>query len=210
MTNLEIANNIIKKCNKKFVDGTANLKSSIFDEPSSRINILNSFRKKEVATSIKAIEDSRTMIRAGQSVRLEVERAMALTAGRVLDESSDAKVGNCGERSLWCAYKLVEDGIQNVCILQGNASNSINHTFVVIGATDIPEVGRYRIDKEPTWNGNDIVVCEPWFQNGGMFDYSFGVAYTLNKWPEMMPKIVNAAAKENIGPGQDFELLRLM
>lgn len=210
MSNLAIANNIIRKCNNKFVDGTANLKSSFIDEPELRINILKSFRANEVAKSVKEIEDSRALIRSGQSVRLETERAKALTAGRVLDQSSGAKVGNCGERSLWCAYKLVEDGVSNVSILQGNTKGSINHTFVVIGATNIPECGKYMINRTPKWSGDDIVICEPWFQNGGWFDYSFGVAYSLNNWPEMMPKIVSAASSNEIAPGQSFELLRLM
>jgi len=210
VSNLAIANDIIRKCNNKFVDGTANLKSSIFDEPELRINILKSFREKDVARSVKELEDSRALIRSGQSIRLETERTKALTAGRVLDESSEAKVGNCGERSLWCAYKLVEDGVPNVSILQGNVRDSINHTFVVIGATNIPESDKYMINRVPKWSGDDIVICEPWFQNGSWLDYSFGVAYKLNNWPEMMPKIVSAASSKKIALGQSFELLRLM
>jgi hypothetical protein len=178
MPNLEIAEAIINECNVKFCDGTGNLKNHPWDQDGivSRSQQLSAYRQQ---------------LNAAVPVQLTphyTAQQRSLLTGQQLDNMPQAKVGNCGERSYWVYYKLTQRNVPNVVILSGNPATSINHDFVVIGATNV-QSGYFSQSVAPAWAGHDIVICEPWHQAGVLYD--FGVAYPLASWTKWIPKIIS-------------------
>jgi hypothetical protein len=173
MPNLELANQLIDECNVKFCNGSANqLNHPLDDAKSTRQSQMDAYRPRL----------------RGMLSNAPTAQDRAFHTGKALDHMPEVTIGNCGERSYWVYYKLRERNVPNVSVLSGLAGNSINHDFVVIGATNVA-TGVYSQDTAPVWLGNDIVICDPWFQAGWVL-YSCGIAYPVDAWPTWMPKIV--------------------
>lgn len=178
MPNLDLANQMIDACNVKFCNGSGNQMNHPWDmSKSTRQSQMDAYRPK-----------LRGMISQSPNVQ-----DRAYHTGKALAHMPEVTVGNCGERSYWVYYKLRELNVPNVTVLSGLAVNSINHDFVVIGATNVA-TGVYSQDTAPVWLGADIVICDPWFQSGTV-SYSCGLAYALAAWPTWMPKIVAVTLK---------------
>jgi hypothetical protein len=181
MSNLELANRMIALCNAKFCDGTGNLQTHPWDK---------GWQLRD--QQIRAYRPGLTAAVAGNLGPRDGLEARAFLTGQALDQMPGVRAGNCGERSFWIYYQLRREAVQNVVVLTGDGTTSINHDFVVIGATNVAS-GVYSQRIAPTWQGHDIVICEPWHQRRLSFDN--GVAYPLAAWPEWMPDIIEKTLK---------------
>jgi hypothetical protein len=174
--NLEVAQAIIKECNVKFSNGCSNQMNHPWDHGRpARNEQLNTLR-----------DTMKGMVREDIDAHYTLEHR-ALQTGAILDSMAEATIGNCGERSFWVYYKLRSKHVANVVILSGDPKTSIAHDFVVIGATNVAS-GAYSERIAPNWLGQDIVICDPWYQS--RLSYTCGVAYPLSSWSEWMPDII--------------------
>jgi hypothetical protein len=187
MPNLDIARAVIKKVNEKFRDGCGNQDNGPFDNgQAARDAKLKGAQRKAIKDhvehnqvfSIRVVDPDNHVVQVVDT--LIPTRAWA--AGVWLEKTEEATVGNCGERSFLAAHVLRKDHVPDVTVLSGNTSTSINHDFVVIGATNIAATAQYSQSVTPNWQGNDIVICDPWYQ-AGTFSYECGIAYLLDHWP---------------------------
>jgi hypothetical protein len=178
MPNLEIAEAIIKECNVKFCDGTGNLKNHPWDQDGilPRSQQLAAYRVQLNA----AVPPQLTQHYTAQQ--------RSFLSGQWLDNMPMARIGNCGERSYWIYYKLMQRAVPHLVVLSGDPTTSINHDFVVIGATNV-QSAYFSQNIAPAWAGHDIVICEAWHQAG--LGYGFGVAYPLASWTKWIPEIIS-------------------
>jgi hypothetical protein len=195
MPNLDIAREAIKAVNLKFRDGCGNQKSGPMDILGMARNakLLRSQRE-AMAKGIEHQLVSAIVVRdpAGQEIEVvhTLRPVRAWQTGLWLEGTPTATVGNCGERSYLAAHLLRKAKARHVTVLTGPSATSIGHDFVVIGATNITTIAEYSEDRVPGWLGEDIVICDPWYQAGGLLDYECGIAYRLSEWPVYMPKII--------------------
>lgn len=202
MPNLDIARAVIKRVNAKFRDGCGNQSTGVFDlGMKSRAAKLSGSQRKALKEDVEHKQIFGIKVTDENNNTVEVVHTLIPTrshySGEWLDKEATATVGNCGERSFLAAYWLRQDDVRNVTVLNGAPGSSINHDFVVIGATNIAPRAEYSDRIAPTWQGQDIVICDPWFQagSGGITDYECGIAYRLAEWPTWMPRIVAATLK---------------
>jgi hypothetical protein len=195
MPNLDTAREVIKQVNLKFRDGCGNQPTGAFDfdTPSRRAKLDGSQRKAlkegvehQQVFGIRVVDPDGKVTQVIDTLR----PTRAWATGQWLESEPTATVGNCGERSFLAAYLLRKANVPHVTVLTGPSATSINHDFVVIGATDVADRSDYSQDTAPGWSGQDIVICDPWFQ-GTRWSYECGIAYRLAEWPTWMPKIID-------------------
>src|SRR5436309_722307 len=148
MSNMTLATDIIEQVNAKFVNGTANQSSGRFDmgKDCRRAQLDGVQRKamrEQVATHV--VDEIVVTNPRGKTVA-HVDThvgTQAHASGVWLEEHSEATVGNCGERCYYAAHLLRKKGVKDVTILNGDTDTSINHTFMVLGATDVAARANY-------------------------------------------------------------------
>jgi hypothetical protein len=189
--NMDVAKAIINAVNAKMHGGAGNLKSGPWD----RCELSNPKLATDRAALLHAQAHSPVPVPNTAQGRTNF-------SGAYIHGDPGFTVGNCGERCYYGLY-LLKNHLINLggapppvgYVLTGDSTTSINHDFIVLGAGNVPPSANYSVTQIPPWTGADVVICDPWYQDG-VFSYEHGVAYPLNKWGEMLPKIIDKARRK--------------
>jgi hypothetical protein len=199
--NVNRSRKVIWEVNQKFKDGCANQDTGLRDKgrPARHAKLEGSQRKAMKEGVAHKIINNIVVTDPNNHVTT-VEQTLIPTRAHEtaiwLEKEETATIGNCGERAFYGAHLLRKAGAANVSILTGATKDSINHDFIVIGATDIAPRASYSQSLAPAWNGTDIVICDAWFQSS-VISYACGLAYPLAGWPKWMPDIIASTVKGN-------------
>jgi hypothetical protein len=191
MNNTDIAWAIVRAASQKFSEGAGNLLNHPWD-------FATAGRQANLDHERNTLNANMNLYQQIPAVATPDVQNMAY--GGYLYRNQELKIGNCGERCTYGLYALKQGLIPTL----GRRPNlgvhlngpTINHDFIVLGATNILNLAQYSVAAPPPWVGHDIVICDPWHQDG-LGVYRHGCVYPLTQWTEKMNKIIDVTIKSS-------------